>query len=54
MITALDITRINREMKNGKRLNEYIAMIVSRNHPQLDEIIDRFNDEVEMFNEFKP
>lgn len=47
-------TEVKGEIKKGKRLTEYIAMIVPRNHPKLDEIIDRFNEEVKMFNEFKP
>ena len=36
------------------RMTEYIAMIVPRSHPQLDDIVNRFNEEVEMFNELKP
>ena len=47
-------TEVKGEMKEGKRITEYIAMIVPRSHPQLDEIVNRFNEEVNMFNELKP
>lgn len=39
---------------DNKPIKEYIALIVPRNHPQLDEIVSRFDDEVAMFNEMKP
>ena len=38
----------------GEGRTEYVALIVKRDHPQLKEIIDRFDEEVEMFNELKP
>lgn len=47
-------TEVKGEMKDGKRSTDYIAMIVPRCHPQLNEIVNRFNEEVNMFNELKP
>lgn len=38
----------------GEGHKEYVALIVQRTHPQLAEIIQRFDDEIGMFNEFKP
>ena len=38
----------------GKPTKEYVALIVQRTHPQLEEIIARFDSEVAMFNDFKP
>lgn len=56
---ALSVAQINinapyKVWKEGKRSTDYIAMIVPRSHPQLDEIVNRFNEEVNMFNELKP
>ena len=50
-IKATDIRTIDAE---GKPSKDYIALIVQRNHPQFDSIIRRFDDEIAMFNEFKP
>ena len=47
-------TEVKGEDKDGKKVTEYIAMIVPRTHPQIDEIISAFTDEVNMFNEMKP
>ena len=47
-------TEVKGEMKEGKRMTDYIAMIVPRSHPQLDEIVNRFTEDVTMFNELKP
>ena len=47
-------TEVKGEMIDGKRRTEYIALIVPRSHPQLEEIVNRFNEEVKMFNEYKP
>ena len=38
----------------GEGRSEYIAMIVQRNNPNLENIIKRYDAEVAMFNEFKP
>jgi hypothetical protein len=38
----------------GRPTSEYVALIIQRTNPQLDEIICRFNSEIAMFNEFKP
>ena len=38
----------------GKPRTEYIAFIVQRNNPQLNDIIRFFDAEVAMFNEMKP
>ena len=37
----------------GKPRKEYVALIVPRVHPLLDEIIERFEEEVQMFNDNK-
>lgn len=34
--------------------NEYVALIIQRSHPQFQEIMSRFEDEIELFNEMKP
>ncbi|MBQ1696896.1 MAG: hypothetical protein II075_03335 [Bacteroidales bacterium] len=38
----------------GENRNEYVAMIVQRNNPLLDDIIRRYESDVAMFNELKP
>jgi hypothetical protein len=45
---------IKGESADGKEEKDYVALIVQRTHPQLEEIIARFDSEVAMFNEFKP
>ena len=42
------------EVRGDDKRKEYIALIVQRTHPQLDDIIDRFDSEIAMFNELKP
>ena len=37
----------------GKPRKEYVALIVPRVHPLLDEIIERFEEDVQMFNDNK-
>ena len=39
---------------DGKPVHDYVALIVQRTHPQLDEIVKRFDSEIAMFNEYKP
>jgi hypothetical protein len=38
---------------NGKPIKEYIAMIVQRSHPQIESIVQIFEEEVQMFNDNK-
>ena len=38
----------------GKPTKEYVALIIQRTNPRLDEIIACFDREIAMFNEFKP
>ena len=39
---------------DGKPRSEYVALIVPRVHPLLDEIVERFDEEIQMFNDNKP
>ncbi len=39
---------------DNKPIKEYVALIVQREHPLLDEIVSRFDSEIAMFNELKP
>lgn len=39
---------------DGKPRKEYVALIVPRVHPLLDEIVERFDEEIQMFNDNKP
>lgn len=39
---------------DNKLRKEYVALIIQRTHPMLDEIVQRFDDEIQMFNENKP
>lgn len=55
----LDINAINYHSPyivgyDGKPIREYIALIVQRSHPQLNEISLFFEEELQMFNENKP
>lgn len=47
-------TDINGVGTDGKPIKEYIALIVQRTHPQFEDIVMRFDEEVQMFNENKP
>lgn len=38
----------------GEELTEYVALIIQRSHPKLEEIVQRFDEETGMFNELKP
>lgn len=38
----------------GEGHQEYVALIVPRTHPQLEDVISRFNEETAMFDEMKP
>ena len=39
---------------SGKPMKEYIALIVPREHPLLEDIVRHFDDDVQMFNDSKP
>lgn len=39
---------------DNKPIKEYVALIIQRTHPLLDEIVQRFDDEIQMFNDNKP
>ena len=47
-------TDVKGEIVDGKRVIEYIAMIVPRSHPHLEEIVRLYDEEIQMFNESKP
>lgn len=38
----------------GDMQKEYVALIIPRTHPLIDEIAQRFDEEIRMFNELKP
>lgn len=42
------------EVRGEDGRDEYVAMIVQRSNPNLDKILERYDAEVAMFNEFKP
>lgn len=42
------------EVKGDDKRRDYVALIIQRTNPQLDEIIARFDSEIAMFNDFKP
>lgn len=42
------------EVRGEGNRNEYVAIIVQRSNPKLDEIIATFDEEVAMFNDMKP
>ena len=42
------------EVKGDDKRKDYVVLIVQRNHPQLNDIVARFDSEIAMFNEFKP
>ena len=41
-------------LKGDDKRRDYVALIIQRTTPQLDEIIARFDSEIAMFNDFKP
>ena len=47
-------TEVKGERDDGTPRKEYVAFIVQRSNPNLDEIIRLFDAEVAMFNEMKP
>lgn len=50
-IKSCDIKSTDAE---GNPTKEYVALIIQRTHPQFDEIISFFDEEIAMFNENKP
>ncbi|MCR4918914.1 MAG: hypothetical protein K5928_03730 [Prevotella sp.] len=42
------------EVKGDDKRKDYVALIIQRTNPQIDEIVARFDSEIAMFNEFKP
>lgn len=38
----------------GEGRTEYVALLAQRNHPDIDKILLRFDEEVAMFNSVKP
>ena len=42
------------EIRGEEGRNEYVALIVQRSNPQLEEILATFDEEIAMFNEQKP
>ena len=42
------------EMPGEGNRKEYVAMIVQRSNPRLNEILSFFDSEINMFNENKP
>ena len=51
---AIKTSEVKGETVDGKPMREYVALIVQRNHPLFDSIVNRFDSEVAMFNELKP
>ena len=51
LIRSTEIRSVDPE---GKPMKEYVALIVPRVHPQLDEIVECFDSEIQMFNDNKP
>lgn len=51
VIKAYDVKSTDAE---GKPTKEYVALIIQRTNPRLDEIIARFDSEIAMFNDLKP
>lgn len=51
---VLKATDVKSVTTDGKPVKDYVALIVQRTHPQLEEIVARFDSEIAMFNEFKP
>lgn len=51
---VLKASEVNSVTPEGKPTKDYVALIVQRTHPQLNDIISRFDSEIAMFNELKP
>lgn len=51
-IKSTDVKGENDESEMNYK--EYVALIVQRTHPQLDKIIQLFDEEIGMFNDVKP
>lgn len=42
------------EIRGENKKMEYVALIVERNNPHLEDILSVFDEETAMFNELKP
>ncbi len=51
VLRATDVKGIS---PDGKPVRDYVALIVQRTHPQLNEILCLFDSEIAMFDELKP
>ena len=51
---AIRTSEVRGEILDGEPIEEYVALIVQRSHPQYESIIKRFESEVAMFNDMKP
>lgn len=51
---VLKASDVNSVTPEGNPTKDYVALIVQRCHPQLDEIIAHFDNEIAMFNNLKP
>ena len=51
LIKSTEVKSIDAE---GNPSKEYVALIVQRKHPLIEEIVQRFDEEVQMFNDNKP
>lgn len=47
-------TDVKGETMDGKNIIEYVAMIVPRSHPHLDDVVRIYEEEIQLFNEMKP
>jgi hypothetical protein len=51
---VIKATDVNSTDSKGKPSKDYVALIIQRTHPVLNEIIQRFDEEIQMFNDYKP
>ena len=51
VIKATDVKGIGDDDKPSK---DYVALIVQRTHPYLNDILQCFDDEIQLFNDNKP
>lgn len=51
LIKAVDVRSVDAD---GQPSSDYVALIMQRSHPMREEIISRFEEEIQMFNDNKP
>lgn len=51
VIRAVEINTVD---DSDKPTKDYVALLVQRTHPQLEKVVSRFEEEIAMFNEYKP